>query len=60
MNGKYMYEYFSSSKGAVRRNLSAEVFHFENIVEITAETVIALYEIGIETDADSGKLLFNI
>lgn len=55
-----MYEYFSSSKGAVRRNLSAEVFHFENIVEITAETVIALYEIGIETDADSGKLLFNI
>uniref|UniRef100_A0AAR5P944 Alpha-2-macroglobulin domain-containing protein n=2 Tax=Dendroctonus ponderosae TaxID=77166 RepID=A0AAR5P944_DENPD len=46
----------NTSKGAVRRNLSAEVFHFENIVEITAETVIALYEIGIETDADSDTL----
>ncbi|KAL1505490.1 hypothetical protein ABEB36_005049 [Hypothenemus hampei] len=38
------------------RNVSSEVAHFENIVEITAETVIALYEIGIETDVDSDTL----
>lgn len=38
-----------------KRNLTSEAVIFENVVEITAETVIALYEIGIESDADSGN-----
>lgn len=29
--------------------------NLENVVEMTAETVIVLYEIGIETDTDSGQ-----
>ncbi|XP_066247468.1 C3 and PZP-like alpha-2-macroglobulin domain-containing protein 8 isoform X2 [Euwallacea similis] len=45
-----------SSDESPRRNVSSELSRFENIVEITAETVIALYEIGIETDADSDTL----
>ncbi|KAJ8974118.1 hypothetical protein NQ317_019900 [Molorchus minor] len=39
-----------------RRNLTSDSATFDNIVEITAETVIALYEIGIESDADSDTL----
>lgn len=34
-----------------------ETLSFEHIVEITAETVITLFEIGIESDADSETLL---
>ncbi|XP_050305510.1 C3 and PZP-like alpha-2-macroglobulin domain-containing protein 8 [Anthonomus grandis grandis] len=41
---------------SVNRNQSSDIAEMENIVEITAETVIALYEIGIETDADSETL----
>lgn len=37
-----------------KKNATSNAELFENIVEITAETVIALYEIGIESDADSG------
>ncbi|KAJ8919223.1 hypothetical protein NQ315_012211 [Exocentrus adspersus] len=39
-----------------KKNLTSEAMVFENVVEITAETVIALYEIGIESDADSDTL----
>ncbi|CAG9764576.1 unnamed protein product [Ceutorhynchus assimilis] len=46
----------NSSDGSVSKIQSSEVAHLENIVEITAETVIALYDIGIETDADSDTL----
>ncbi|KAF7264775.1 hypothetical protein GWI33_022400, partial [Rhynchophorus ferrugineus] len=46
----------NSSYTSAKRNLTPEAIRFENIVEITAETVIALYEIGIETDSDSDTL----
>lgn len=39
-----------------RRNLSYEIALLEHVIEITADTVIALYEIGIENDADSDTL----
>ncbi|KAL3279235.1 hypothetical protein HHI36_016748 [Cryptolaemus montrouzieri] len=35
------------------RNLTSDAAIFEHITEITAETVIVLFDIGIETDADS-------
>ncbi|RZC42492.1 C3 and PZP-like alpha-2-macroglobulin domain-containing protein 8, partial [Asbolus verrucosus] len=41
---------------ADRKNLSAEIALQEHVVGITADTVIALYEIGIEGDADSDTL----
>ncbi|XP_030749609.1 C3 and PZP-like alpha-2-macroglobulin domain-containing protein 8 [Sitophilus oryzae] len=46
----------SSSYGIPRKNITPETLRFESVVEITAETVIVLYEIGIETDTDSDTL----
>ncbi|XP_060524169.1 C3 and PZP-like alpha-2-macroglobulin domain-containing protein 8 [Cylas formicarius] len=45
-----------SSCSNSRKNLTDEAIIQENIVEITAETIISLYEIGIQTDADSDAI----
>lgn len=40
----------------IHKNLSSEIAQLEHIIEITADTVIALYYIGIENDADSDTI----
>ncbi|XP_044258121.1 C3 and PZP-like alpha-2-macroglobulin domain-containing protein 8 [Tribolium madens] len=49
---------FPSSKQTdfMRKNLSSEIALLEHVIEITADTVITLYEIEIENDADSETL----
>lgn len=39
-----------------RYNLTADLKQFEEVMETTAETVITLFEIGIETDVDSDTI----
>ncbi|CAH0558876.1 unnamed protein product [Brassicogethes aeneus] len=41
---------------SVRKNLTSESVLLEHVTEITAETLIALYEIGIESDADQDTI----
>ncbi|XP_044761651.1 C3 and PZP-like alpha-2-macroglobulin domain-containing protein 8 [Coccinella septempunctata] len=40
-------------RSAARRNLTDDAAFFEHVTEMTAETVIVLYDIGIETETDS-------
>jgi hypothetical protein len=40
----------------MHKNLSSESALLDHVIEITADTVIALYEIGIESDVDSDTL----
>lgn len=46
----------SGGDGKKLKNLTSAISLLEHVTEITAETLIALYEIGIETDTDSDTL----